>query len=350
MAPIKTNNPYASYFDFFSRTGKDAVTPEPPPASGLTATGGFISDYESGGNRYRAHIFTSSGALNVTTLGNLPANVEYLVVAGGGGGGSHSTAGGGGAGGVRTNLTGNSYSTPVTFAVTAGPTSYTVTIGAGGARGVNATPTNSTGSGIVGGDTYFGPPSTPAGITSKGGGGGGKDQTAGVNGGSGGGGGGSSLSNYAGGATIAVTTPSPWPGPSVQGYAGGANGPQSSPYTSGGGGGAAAVGTGGGPTNSGPGGAGVQVAIAGPAAGTTGVGAIIQDQANINGLLVVEVVLVHMEGIKDLVELVEVVREETTPQLELVEPYLLAVEVVVEQLLVLIPQIQLVVPVVQELL
>ena len=87
---------------------------------------------------------------------------------------------------------------------------------------------DSTGSGIVGGDSYFGPPSTPAGITSKGGGGGGKDQTAGVNGGSGGGGGGSSGSNYAGGATVAVTTPSPWPGPSVQGYAGGDNGPQSS--------------------------------------------------------------------------------------------------------------------------
>ena len=49
MAPIKTNNPYASYFDFFSKTGKDAVTPEPPPVppiAGLTATGGVISDYE----------------------------------------------------------------------------------------------------------------------------------------------------------------------------------------------------------------------------------------------------------------------------------------------------------------
>ena len=42
MAPIKTNNPYASYFDFFSRTGTDAVTAAPPGASpaGLTATGG----------------------------------------------------------------------------------------------------------------------------------------------------------------------------------------------------------------------------------------------------------------------------------------------------------------------
>ena len=114
MAPIKTNNPYASYFDFFSRTGKDAVSGSPIP-SGLTATGGIISDYEDSGTYYRAHIFTTSGALNVTALGDLPANVEYLVVAGGGGGGSHSTAGGGGAGGVRTNLNGNPYATSVSF-------------------------------------------------------------------------------------------------------------------------------------------------------------------------------------------------------------------------------------------
>ena len=108
MAPIKSNNPFASYFDFFGKSGLDAVTPAPLPAPpGITATGGVISDYEDSGTYYRAHIFTSSGALNVTTLGNLPANVEYLVVAGGGGGGSHSTAGGGGAGGVRTNLNGN---------------------------------------------------------------------------------------------------------------------------------------------------------------------------------------------------------------------------------------------------
>ena len=100
MAPIKTNNPYASYFDFFSRSGTDAVTPEPPPPTGLIATGGIISDYESGGNKYRAHVFTSSGAFAVTELGDLPASVEYVVVAGGGGGGSR-IGGGGGAGGYR---------------------------------------------------------------------------------------------------------------------------------------------------------------------------------------------------------------------------------------------------------
>ena len=84
MAPIKSNNPFASYFDFFSKSGLDAVSSAPVP-EGITATGGVISDYEDSGTYYRAHIFTSSGALNVTALGNLPKNVEYLVVAGGGG-------------------------------------------------------------------------------------------------------------------------------------------------------------------------------------------------------------------------------------------------------------------------
>ena len=33
--------------------------------TGLTATGGVISDYTDSGSVYRAHIFTSSGTLNV---------------------------------------------------------------------------------------------------------------------------------------------------------------------------------------------------------------------------------------------------------------------------------------------
>ena len=123
MAPIKTNNPYASYFDFFSRSGTDAVTPEPPPTSGLTATGGIISDYESGGNRYRAHVFTSTGALNVTALGTLGNTIDYLLVGGGGGGGS-ANGGGGGAGEVlyKTNI-----STPGSV-----PSPFAIVIGAGG--------------------------------------------------------------------------------------------------------------------------------------------------------------------------------------------------------------------------
>ena len=102
---------------------------------GMQATGGVISDYTDPGpgTIYRAHVFTSSGTFTVTDLGELGTTVEYLVVAGGGSGGSDTTSGGGGAGGVRTNLSGNPYSTPVSFPVSAGPTSYTVTIGGGGA-------------------------------------------------------------------------------------------------------------------------------------------------------------------------------------------------------------------------
>ena len=151
---------------------------------GMTASGGVINDYTDPGpgTIYRAHVFTSSGTFTVTDLGELGTTVEYLVVAGGGSGGAHTTVGGGGAGGVRTNLSGNPYSTSVSFPVSAGPTSYTVTIGGGGA-GIGGPGAN----GISGTDSYFGPPSTPAGITAKGGGYGGKDQTAGGPGGSGGG-------------------------------------------------------------------------------------------------------------------------------------------------------------------
>ena len=65
------------------------------------ATGGVISDYTSGSDVYRAHIFTSSGTFNITSLGTFDSNVDYLVVGGGGGGGGRSNGGGGGAGGLR---------------------------------------------------------------------------------------------------------------------------------------------------------------------------------------------------------------------------------------------------------
>ena len=105
MAPIKSNNPLAAYFDFFSKTGLDAVGAPPPPPAGLTATGGVISDYEVSGTFYRAHVFTSSGPFNVTALarGSVPNAIDYLVI-GGGGGGGNSDGGGGGAGGYRTSM------------------------------------------------------------------------------------------------------------------------------------------------------------------------------------------------------------------------------------------------------
>ena len=68
--------------------------------SGLTATGGIISDYTSGSYVYRSHIFTGSGEFNVTDLGNIGTTVDVLVVGSGGGGGT--SGGGGGGGGVRS--------------------------------------------------------------------------------------------------------------------------------------------------------------------------------------------------------------------------------------------------------
>ena len=79
-----------------------------PPDTGLTATGGVISDYtDPDGSIYRAHVFTSSGTFDVTTLatGAVPNALDYLVVAGGGGGGNDN-AGGGGAGGLRSIVQG----------------------------------------------------------------------------------------------------------------------------------------------------------------------------------------------------------------------------------------------------
>ena len=104
--------------------------------TGLSATGGVISDYTSGSNVYRAHIFTSSGTFAVTQIGSFPADVEYLVVAGGGGGGGAS-GGGGGAGGFRTNLSGHPLAGS-SYGVSVG--SYTVTVGAGGDGSPGASP------------------------------------------------------------------------------------------------------------------------------------------------------------------------------------------------------------------
>ena len=141
--------------------------------AGLTATGGVISDYSDGPTVYRAHIFTSSGTFDVSAIGTFGDTVEYLVVAGGGSGGGAPAAGGGrgggGAGGLRTSLSGHplagsEFSVPTTGGNGSG--SYTVTIGGGAAKTSNT-------SGNKGADSYFGPPSTPNGITATGGGAGG---------------------------------------------------------------------------------------------------------------------------------------------------------------------------------
>jgi hypothetical protein len=126
-----------------------------------------------------------------------PRWVEYLVVAGGGSGGS-GFGGGGGAGGLLTGI--------VTVATA---TSYSVTVGAGGADVYNAV-------GNSGSNSVFGN------ITSLGGGGGASNYGSGGNAGSGGSGGGASVAPYIQGS-----------GTFGQGNSGGA------PFATGGGGGGA---------------------------------------------------------------------------------------------------------------
>ena len=248
------NNPIAAYLDVFSNTGTDAVTPAPPPIlSGLTATGGVISDYTSGTDVYRAHIFTSSGAFNVTAPGDHGDTVEYLVIGGGGGGSISSNAGGGGgAGGLRTNLTGHPLAeSPFPVAVS----SYAVVVGGGGQGGLTS---------------YYGGNGTlsrfgPGPITSQGGGagGGGSGTYAGIPGGSGGGGGsypnGGSKAGGSGNYETGTSTAAP-----TQGNPGG-TGQHVAGTWEGGGGGGGAGGAGGnaapGPGQASYGGAGVQVRL-----------------------------------------------------------------------------------------
>jgi len=217
---------------------------------GLTASGGTISDFTVGDITYRAHIFTSSGTFNVTEVGDLPAQVDYLVVAGGGGGGSHM-GGGGGGGGLRSSHpdvpTGLKKDA---ITVSASPGVYTITVGAGGV-GANATGNP----GLQGGTSAFTSPNSPETVSCPGGGGGGSGFITGTTGGSGGG---------------AAHGPDPGPGntggqasPNTDatryGYPGGDT---ASPHTRGaGGGGSGGPGYSGGPTGPSLGGPGLQIGI-----------------------------------------------------------------------------------------
>ena len=149
----------------------------PVPASGITATGGTVTDISVLGLNYRVHTFNSSGTFTVSDIGSLGNNVEYLAVAGGGGG----SAGGGGAGGLATG------------AFTASAIGYNISIGNGGSPGDSIT------RGGNGGDTSIFPQVGAAGdiaFLNGGGGGGhsnGNDPAGGVNGASGGSGGGGGM-------------------------------------------------------------------------------------------------------------------------------------------------------------
>jgi hypothetical protein len=185
------------------------------------ATGGIVSSDET----YWYHMFPFSGTFTPTAA----LTADYLVIAGGGGG----WVGGGGAGGYRTSIGGS----PLSLTAT----SYSVTVGAGGAP-----------QGGSGNNSIF---ST---ITSTGGGAGAGGVTV-YNGGSGGGGS-NDATNYGTG-NAGSYTPS-------EGNNGGS---RVSSTTSGGGGGAGAVGGNASGTTGGAGGAGSNSASTWAIATQTGV-------------------------------------------------------------------------------
>jgi hypothetical protein len=224
MSLRSLGNPIASFLDYLSKTGTDALK---PPLGGISATGGTITT----SGLYTIHTFTSSGTFSVTSGAG---EVEYLVVAGGGGnaigqGGNRES--GSGAGGLLSNH--SSIPAPLKQpAYTVSPGPYVVTVGGGGGGKTNGAPSS------------FGP------ITSTGGGAGANfDSNIGSPGGSGGG-------NWYSGATPAT-------GISGQGNPGGIWGGVNN-WVGGGGGGADGPG-GVTPTNPsvGAGGAGLSVSISG---------------------------------------------------------------------------------------
>jgi len=162
---------YSLFDQYYASRQSGWVTPQ----TGLTATGGVISDYTtSPGDVYRAHIFTSSGALNVTALGDFGDTIDYVIIGGGGGGAANGGSigyetGGAGAGAfIRQGI-----SSPKTVSVQP----YAVVIGSGGNGGPAGPASNRTGN-----------PSTFYGLTAAGGGGGGYGTPSNAGGGSGGGG------------------------------------------------------------------------------------------------------------------------------------------------------------------
>ena len=163
---IKSNNTAAAFHDFFSRSGKDAVSPAPPPPLPFEATGG--ASYVPG-DGYKYHYFATVGDSSFTVVGS--STCDVFVVGGGGGGAAGSNnggfgGGGGGAGGIA-------YKSGLEI----GPGTYTVTVGNGGLGGTHW----SSGGNAVNGDdsTFDAPGAGPFPFVGKGGGAGRNNTIAG---------------------------------------------------------------------------------------------------------------------------------------------------------------------------
>jgi hypothetical protein len=243
----------------------------------FSATGGTETTYNSGGIDYKVHTFTSSGTFQVTTGAK---SVDFLVIAGGAGGVANRGSGGGGAGGYRCSVTGESSggggAAESQINVVIG--SYTITVGAGGARGTHdgGTPAAN------GSNSVFGS------ITSIGGGFGGTNLVSnapfnGTAGGSGGGGGsatnnggtggsGTAGQGYAGGNTSGTATTSEQEAGAGGGGAGAVGGSTSSSSAAAGGNGVSSSINGTATTRAGGGGGGKNGSSSGAGAGGSGGG------------------------------------------------------------------------------
>ena len=174
MSLRSIGNIFSNFDDYRSTTGTKASTVAGAGPSPITASGGnqtTASGFTNGGYKY--HVFTSSGALTVSSGSG---DIEFLVVAGGGGGG-WGNGGAGGAGGLRTNDPGVPAPIRISDPVSLSPGPYTITVGDGGAS--NDSPFSNR----TGGNSSIGSL-----VVASGGGGGGPTSTASdMDGGSGGG-------------------------------------------------------------------------------------------------------------------------------------------------------------------
>ena len=97
-------------FDSTGGSGAAYVAPPPPDSSGITATGGQVSEYTAPtGEVYKTHQFVTSGsfvisAVDATVPAPLKGKVDWLVIGGGGAGGCECSGGGGAASASRGSL------------------------------------------------------------------------------------------------------------------------------------------------------------------------------------------------------------------------------------------------------
>lgn len=174
MSLRSLGNIFSNFDDYRSTTGTKASTFAGPGPSPISASGGnqtTATGFTNGGYKY--HVFTSSGALTVSS-GN--DEIEFLVVAGGGGGG-WGNGGGGGAGGLRTNDPGVPAPIRITDPVSLSPGPYTITVGDGGPSDASPTTSRAGGNSSIGslvvasGGGAGGPTGTPSNLDGGSGGG-----------------------------------------------------------------------------------------------------------------------------------------------------------------------------------